>query len=50
MKTVLKQIENLNSLLEKAQSVIPVLIEYDTGLVSSLAEGHESASILIEFL
>ena len=43
------RIENLNSLLEKAQSVIPVLIEYDTGLVSSLAEGHETASNLNEF-
>jgi hypothetical protein len=43
------RIENLNSLLEKAQSIIPVLIEYDTGLVSSLAEGHESASNLNDF-
>jgi hypothetical protein len=43
------RIQNLNSLLEKSQSVIPVLIEYDTGLVSSLAEGHESASNINDF-
>ena len=43
------RIQNLNSLLEKSQSIIPVLIEYDTGLVSSLAEGHESASNITDF-
>jgi len=43
------RIQNLNSLLEKSQAVIPVLIEYDTGLVSSLAEGHESASNINDF-
>jgi hypothetical protein len=43
------RIQNLNSLLEKSQAVIPVLIEYDTGLVSSLAEGHESASNITDF-
>lgn len=43
------RIQNLNSLLEKSQSIIPVLVEYDTGLVSSLAEGHESASNITDF-
>ena len=43
------RIKNLNSLLEKANSIIPILVNYDTELVSTLSEGHESASNINQF-
>ena len=43
------RIKNLNSLLEKAKSIIPILVNYDTELVSTLSEGHESASNINQF-
>ena len=43
------RIQNLNSLLEKSQLILPVLVQYDTEIVSSLTEGHESSSNINEF-
>ena len=43
------RILNLNSLLEKSQSILPVLVQYDTEIVSSLTEGHEASSNINEF-
>ena len=43
------RVKNLNSLLEKAQAIIPILVQYDTGLVTTLTEGHEVAGSVNDF-